>query len=178
MSLTACNQESVNIFNYVFGTNHSVAQADELCVQVFGEGSDGEKGVCEQEFGRLVVSEISKGDLYLAITQASRRHAVSAIGMHALAGCESGYGRALRNPSGATGHFQHMSRYWNGRVAQYNERFEPDISGDIMNPVSQSEITAMMIADGQISAWSCSPCYTNPYQRKCQANTWRHLVEG
>lgn len=72
-----------------------------------------------------------------------------------IAYCESRYNPTAVNPAivegvHPTGLFQHLPKYWAGRVAKYS------ITGsDILDPNTNAQITAAMFADGQSNLWEC-----------------------
>lgn len=82
------------------------------------------------------------------IEQAAAEYGVDARLMLTIAECESGLRWWARNPSGASGLFQHMPQYWEARAEAI------DMPGaSIMDPVANARAAANMIAHAGTSAW-------------------------
>jgi hypothetical protein len=92
---------------------------------------------------------ISSDDILRIITDAALRHGIDPVRFARIAGCESGGDPNARNPSGASGLFQQLPRYWAGRAAAAGLP-----GADIFDPWANAEVSAWLAATGGFGHWN------------------------
>ena len=114
------------------------------------------------------------------IVEASNKYNLSDIGMVGLAACESALNPDANryNKKLYKGLYQQGRQYWAARVGAYNSRNSDNpVSRDIYNELSQSFVSAEMIAMGGLRRnWECESafhCYTKPDGPHCKPDLWR-----
>lgn len=91
------------------------------------------------------------------IVAAANRFGVSSSTMLCIARRESGLDERAYNPSGASGLFQHMRRFWPGRVRAYNAGVGPLLkihaNASPFSMRANSVVAARMIRHGGYGPW-------------------------
>lgn len=93
-------------------------------------------------------ARVSSQEILQIIWAAAERHGIDPALFARIAGCESGGDPGARNPSGASGLFQQLPRYWAARSAGAGLP-----GADIFDPYANAEVSAWLAA-GSLSHWN------------------------
>lgn len=110
---------------------------------------------------RVEAAPTPPDDVRAAAQYASREWGVSERDMLEVAWCESRYDPNARSRGNHLGLWQHSSRYWAGRVRDFNAQARaaglPEMAGVWRAPIDNARITARMVRAGGWRPWTCKP---------------------
>jgi hypothetical protein len=87
-----------------------------------------------------------------AISESAAEFRTDEVELRRIVRCESRFDPRAEQ-GGYKGLFQQVARYWDKRVADFNEHHNPDVGGDIYSPFDNARVSSRMIAAGMQEHW-------------------------